>query len=464
MRFIALIVIVVLAGTLIVPAQNTFIVDFDSVQMGFNAPAYSVEELSDGGFLVGSIQKWHDGDTTGRTHVILRRTDAQGQVLHERAVHHNANRTYNNGLFGAMVRDDTLLVSGITSYGPDPYECSLSLYWFNEDGDTVKTKELLSFGTPDSTFIQHWQTIQTLDGGFAIAGEGGPLSQSAQAIVTVVGLSGDTAWYRSYGNDNEGERGYSLAQLQDGGFVLSGVHSGGGPQNDHMLIRTDSIGNQLWRRQYGNLGWKIPSVRMAVDGNIVTYSDYKEGLGSGAWQQIELRKWSLGGVLMWSKKSHWSPNSSSVPGDFEVLPDGSIVCSIWHAGACHIAKFTADGDSLWSRGYVVYAAWGVSENMPYDIDPTSDGGFVVCGETEQGINDPTPGLQTMFLIKTDSMGCVVPGCHLVGVQEYAFDLQSYLKLFPNPVAQGGVATVALDLPDGVDVGPVELVVQDVMGR
>ncbi|MCB0795379.1 MAG: T9SS type A sorting domain-containing protein, partial [Flavobacteriales bacterium] len=42
--------------------------------------------------------------------------------------------------------------------------------------------------------------------------------------------------------------------------------------------------------------------------------------------------------------------------------------------------------------------------------------------------------------------------------------QSYLKLFPNPVAQGGVATVALDLPDGVDVGPVELVVQDVMGR
>ena len=464
MRRSAWILFVVLAGSISLPAQNTFIMDFDSVQMDNNAPAYSVVELSDGGYLVGSIQRWHDGDTTGRTHVILRRTNPSGQVTHERAIHHNVNKTFNNGLFGAMVRSDTLLVSGITTYGPNPYECSLDLYWFNEDGDTVATKKLLSYTTQDSSFIQHWQTVRTLDGGYALCGVYGPPNENGQAIIVRTTAQGDTLWVRTYGHPNEEENAYSLCELEDGGFIISGIHLGGGPLNNHMLIRTDSSGNQIWRRQYGELGWMVPSVRMAPDDNIITYSDYKEGLGSAAWQQIELRKWDLNGVVVWSKKSHWSPNSSSVPGDFEVLDDGSIICSIWHSGACQIAKFNANGDSLWSRGYVVYTYWGGSENMPYDIDPTSDGGFVICGETEQGSNDPTPGLQTMFLIKTDSLGCVVPGCHLVGVEEYAIDLQQHLSIWPNPVAPGGTVTVELSPPGGADLGPVELVVQDVMGR
>ncbi|MBV6405340.1 MAG: hypothetical protein GFGODING_02108 [Flavobacteriales bacterium] len=156
-------------------------------------------------------------------------------------------------------------------------------------------------------------------------------------------------------------------------------------------------------------------------------------------------------------------NSSSEPGDFEILPDGSIICSIWHKGACQLAKFTADGDSIWSRGYVVYTWVGGSENMPYDIDPTSDGGFVVCGETEQGTNDPTPGLQTMFLIKTDSLGCVVPGCHLVGVQEYAMELQEHLKLWPNPATDH--LRLELELPAGIaPQGAVQAVLLDATGR
>ncbi|MBK9274652.1 MAG: hypothetical protein IPM49_08950 [Flavobacteriales bacterium] len=455
---------VVLAGSISLPAQNTFIVDFDSVQMDNNAPAYSVVELNDGGYLVGSIQRWHDGDTTGRTHVILRRTNSSGQVTHERAIHHNVNRTFNNGLFGAMVRSDTLLVSGITTYGPSPYECTLNLYWFNEDGDTVATKRLLSYSTQDSSFIQHWQTIRTMDGGYALCGVYDPIDDSPQALIVRTDHQGDTLWVKNYGNIGQQENAYSLSELLDGGFALSAIHSEGNPNDSHTLFRTDSLGNQIWRRQYGNLGWMIPSVRTASDGNIITFSDYKESVGSAAWQQIELRKWDLNGVVMWSKKSHWSPNSSSVPGDLEVLPDGSIVCSIWHSGACQLAKFNANGDSLWSRGYVVYTYWGGSENMPYDIDPTSDGGFVICGETEQGSNDPTPGLQTMFLIKTDSLGCVVPGCHLVGVEEYAIDLQQYFSVWPNPVAPGHTVTVELAPPGGADLGPVELVVQDVMGR
>ncbi|MBK6627688.1 MAG: hypothetical protein IPJ87_10110 [Flavobacteriales bacterium] len=463
MKRAAFCVMVVLAGSLVLSAQNTFVVDFDSVQMGHNAPAYSVVELNDGGFLVGGIQRWHNGDTTGRTHVILRRTDAWGRVIGERALHYNVNRTYNNGLFGAMVRSDTVLVSGITTYGPAPYECTLYLYWFNEDGDTVATKRLLSYSTADSSFIQHWQTVRTMDGGYALCGVFGPPNENGQAIIVRTDVQGDTLWARTYGYPNQEENAYSICELADGGFAITAIELGTGPQNKHTLIRVNSSGGQIWRRQFGLYGWDVPSVRMAADGQIITYTDYKEALGSGGWQQIELRKWDLNGDLIWSKKSHWSFNSSSEPGDFEVLPDGSIICSIWHKGACQLAKFTADGDSIWSRGYVVYTWVGGSENMPYDIDPTSDGGFVVCGETEQGPNDPTPGLQTMFLIKTDSLGCVVPGCHLVGVEEYEVSLQERLRLWPNPATE--LVRLELELPPGYrPQGTVQAVLLDASGR
>ncbi len=458
----AILMMVVLAGSISLPAQNTFVVHFDSIQNGNPGQPSSVIELDDGGFLLSGIQDSHD--TTGQLHVFLRRTDTWGIVISEREIHENDPRVFNSAGLGSMVRDDSLFVVGVTRYAPSSYECSLLLYKYNEDGDTLSTHELLHYSPQDSVFIQHLRTILVSSGGYLLIGGYEDIDNSAQILLVRVTQNGDTMWTKQLG-DQYSDVGYSICELQDGGFALSAIHSGGGPSNDHTLIRTDSLGNQLWRRQFGELGSGIPSVRMTPDGNILTFTGHKESVQPSAWSEVELRKWNLNGVTIWSKFSHRTINSDTWPRDFEVLDDGSIITSISYGRTAMFAKFDANGDSLWSRFYYVFSETNnYNEAIINDIDPTSDGGYVMCGWKIQDQGDPTDGLQTWFLIKTDSLGCGAPGCQTLGVNEFVIGLQEHLKIFPNPVETGHTVTVELAPPGGADLGPVELVVQDVMGR
>ena len=87
----------------------------------------------------------------------------------------------------------------------------------------------------------------------------------------------------------------------------------------------------------------------------------------------------------------------------------------------------------------------------------------MCGDSEQGLGDPTPGLQTMFVIKTDSLGCVVPGCQYVGLAENLIGLENSLKVYPNP--SDGHFTLALTLPETLTfTGDLSLQVFDSQGR
>jgi hypothetical protein len=69
----------------------------------------------------------------------------------------------------------------------------------------------------------------------------------------------------------------------------------------------------------------------------------------------------------------------------------------------------------------------------------------------------------MFVIKTDSFGCVVPGCQSVGVLEYELGLQESLVVAPNPAH--GQVNFTLQLPEGYAInGTVQAVLLDATGR
>jgi len=193
------------------------------------------------------------------------------------------------------------------------------------------------------------------------------------------------------------------------------------------------------------------------DGHIVTWSEYRELAWPSYWQQMMLTKWDANGGIVWQKRSHYNYYSSTT--DFEVLPDGSFIGTGSMVGEGTIAKFSPTGDSLWSRNYDVCHA----DHQLYDVEPTSDGGFVLCGRGDQNNLDPTPGLETIYVIKTDSLGCVVPGCHLVGVQEFEISLQEHLSIWPNPATEH--VRLELELPPGYrPTGAVQAVLLDASGR
>ena len=204
---------------------------------------------------------------------------------------------------------------------------------------------------------------------------------------------------------------------------------------------------------------------MTTDSNIVTWSTYRN---PGWWfkeYDMQLTKWNDSGVVLWEK--HVLFSSGSWATDMEVLPNGEIIAVGWYngtltstlMGVAALSRFTADGDSIWIRTYLLFD----HAHYPYDVKATSDGGFILCGQTYQDTTGPTPGLTTMFVIKTDSFGCVVPGCQNVGVQEYELGLQQHLVVSPNPAHDR--VSFSLVLPQGyAPQGAVRVVLLDATGR
>ena len=80
----------------------------------------------------------------------------------------------------------------------------------------------------------------------------------------------DTLWTRTYGGALE-DRGYSVQQTNDGGFIIVGTtKSFGAGEADVYLIRTNSGGDTLWTRTYGGVDNDFArSVQQTSDGGFV---------------------------------------------------------------------------------------------------------------------------------------------------------------------------------------------------
>lgn len=103
----------------------------------------------------------------------------------------------------------------------------------------------------------------------------------------------------------------------------------------------------------------------------------------------------------------------------------------WDDRIC-LFNFTSDGKKNWERTFSF--GYGAEGLRGHDLKSTGDGGFIVTGWLH--LADSFSYIRPSILIKTDSMGCIVPGCHLsVSVEDDANDqLSELFKIYPNPVA------------------------------
>lgn len=97
--------------------------------------------------------------------------------------------------------------------------------------------------------------IQTLDGGFIVAGEtrsyGSNPGYTFDLYLVKIDVNGDVIWDSTYGGI-EDEACRSVNQTTDGGYIIAGhTHSFGAGVNDVYLVKIDSIGNLEWQSTYG---------------------------------------------------------------------------------------------------------------------------------------------------------------------------------------------------------------------
>jgi len=229
---------------------------------------------------------------------------------------------------------------------------------------------------------------QTADGGYILAGD--TWFETAgwnDFYIVKTDASGDTLWTRKYGG-TETERAYAVHQTQDGGYYVSGfTETFGAGYTDFWLLRMDSEGDTLWSRTYGTAS----AYERGYCGDLLSDGGYViGGLKSGTGEFYVVRVDTLG-TEVWtnSYKPNAGPYVYEAFGIQETEDGGFIIAG--NGDSLYVVKTAWDGSVDWAHTYG-------EGDLCYDVDQTSDGGYVVTGAT------PVESYYHVLLMKLDAGG------------------------------------------------------------
>ena len=248
--------------------------------------------------------------------------------------------------------------------------------------------------------------------------------------------NGDSLWTRRYGGP-EDQQCLSGQRTLDGGYVLSGFKYF---NNDHLnmyVVKTDSAGNQQWHQWYGsswidNAGFvlQLPDSGYLLAGAERTMEN---GFKYAAFYRLD-----KSGGIVWSALYDDVDTRNVLFTRPIATWDGFVCAGDQNFGATTyglLLKADLNGQLMWRR---TYNTNNQVDHYFYDVKRTLDGGYIMAGTAF----DSLLVSQDAWLVKVDSLGCLVPGCQVFdGLTEQATDLGDALELYPNPVVAGGAVQV-----------------------
>ncbi|NMB79988.1 MAG: hypothetical protein GYA23_12945 [Methanomicrobiales archaeon] len=216
--------------------------------------------------------------------------------------------------------------------------------------------------------------IRTPDGGFTAAGITDSYgSGSGDAFLVRIAQDGTEQWHAAFGGV-KADRAVSLAQLQDGGYILAGSTWSLGPNDTNLyLIRTDSGGNLIWQKTYGhNIHTYGNDVLALPDGGFVAvgYTDPYPAAGN---RSVYAVRTDSAGTIVW-EKTPGSVRLTSEGRSVTASSDGGFVITGGSMGL-YLLELNSDGTTSWDR--VIARSpndWGTG------IEPVSGtSGYIVSG-------------------------------------------------------------------------------------
>ena len=295
------------------------------------------------------------------------------------------------------------------------------------------------------------------DGGACLAG----LSNSGQNdfYIVRVDVLGDTLWTRTLGGSNS-ENAYSICRAQDDGFAIAGYKVYAGGNYDMHVMKIDVNGDLQWQHSYGSPWVDNPGfIEQLPDGRYVLAGARRAS--ASASKRPVLYLLNASGDTLWSRAYTDAPDRSvfyTVPvlmgdGGFAIAGDQNFGAQTRGM----LMRTDSSGNMLWRR---IYQTNTTIDHYFYDLRRTLDGGFIMAGTAF----DSLLVSQDAWLVKTDSFGCLVPGCQVFdGVQEQITDLTGAITLSPNPA--GELVHVTISLPPGTVQGhALALSLVDPQGR
>ncbi|HLG33587.1 MAG TPA: hypothetical protein VI757_01795, partial [Bacteroidia bacterium] len=236
--------------------------------------------------------------------------------------------------------------------------------------------------------------IKTYDEGYLLAGVSTDYDRSNVYILLVkTNGNGDTLWTKIYGDTLSDNGVRSVEQVNDGGFILSGLWinfiSGNGGNH---LIKIDANGNVQWSKTYsGATACELFHFQQTNDGGYISPGYVAYNFHACIFI---IRTNNLGDTL-WTRAFADSAGNNLYGGTLLPNADGSfVVTGNGISNRNVLAKIDSSGNVLWTKQYSGIHGIGVKHS--------NDGGYLISG----GVIRPGFTDNDIALIKTDSSGNV----------------------------------------------------------
>ncbi|MCJ7445886.1 MAG: hypothetical protein MUO26_15425 [Methanotrichaceae archaeon] len=228
----------------------------------------SVQQTSDGGYILTG---------SGNAAIRLLKTDANGNMSWDKVFVELANSA---GRSVRQTTDNGYIITGSVSNSQN-IERNVTLIKTNSTGDVQWQETFGKSGNEDSRSV--WQTS---DGGYILTGNTNSYGNGLYDVWLIkTNDAGIEQWNKTFGETGN-DLGYSVQETDDMGYIIAGVKSYQPSGEDVWLIKTDSAGNKIWDRTFGGTAQdRGYSVQQTRDGGYVVAgqtSSYGAG-GADVW-------------------------------------------------------------------------------------------------------------------------------------------------------------------------------------
>jgi PKD repeat protein len=422
-----------LFGTLVIPISAYNVTGFGGIDWqkclgGLRDDvASSIQQTTDGGYIVAGYSYSNDGNVTGNHgdyDYWVVKLDRTGTILWQKCLGGSADDQANSI---QQTADGGYIIAGYTSSnnGDVTGNHGISDYW------VVK---LTASGTMDwqrclgGIFSDYAQSVQqTTDGGFIIAGstasnDGNVDGNHGQFDYWIVKLdsTGTLIWQKCLGGTDY-DMGINIQQTEDMGYIVAGGTAsnnddvtGNHGDWDYWIVKLNSTGTIVWQKCLGGTGTDYAkSIQQTADGGylVVGYTISNNGNVDGNHGSYDywVVKLDRTGTILWQKCL--GGISTEQAQSIQQTADGGYIISGYttsnngdvtgnHGAADYwIIKLNNTGTILWQK-----CLGGISTEQAQSIQQTADGGYIVAGVTLSNDGNVTGnhGRQDYWVVKLNS--------------------------------------------------------------
>jgi len=278
--------------------------------------------------------------------------------------------------------------------------------------------------TSDGGFVAAGHTFSN-DGDFAGLNKGG-----TDILVIKINSSGAKEWVKTFGGSG-GDLGISISNAPDGGFILTGYGDSNDGDfaglnkgfDDILVMKINSTGEKQWIKTFGGTGddrgFSIAQTQDAgyiLTGTSTSNDGDFAGLNKGI-DDIMVIKVNSTGEKQWiktfggSEKDYGRSIVSTTDGGYIITGhyrsgDGDFAGLSYASNDLYIIKLNSTGGKQWTKTFA-----GVGDDLGNSIFQTMDGGFVVTGRTGSNSfkNDDEElvikgGVTDILVIKMNDLG------------------------------------------------------------